>query len=127
MNWNWLPWNRRRPLPDLTEYQGQWVCIKKNRVVATAASATEMLTLLRDEPRRYVGCKVEYEPRPEEVQLWAVIYENDKMRPGPNCRFVDRANAERWIRSHPNTFNGKHKAQLAHREHHRDPWQLVSK
>lgn len=84
---------------DLTEFRGQWVAVRRGRLIGhapTAAGIIDGLTRLGWYGR---GTTIWFEARPEDVRRWAVMYPSRPGHVGPNCLFDTREAAQRWIDS----------------------------
>ena len=98
----WFGWFRSEPIPvlDLTPYQGNWVAVKANAVVAHAPSAFALMEILTSS-EKFKGSTCWFEEFPHKVLRWSVQYAS---RPGyvyPNCLFTTRESAEWWLKSWP--------------------------
>ena len=113
----------RKVTVDLTEYQGNWVAVKKGHLIAhdpTALGIIDRLTALGDVGR---GTTIWFEARPEDVKLWSVQYPS---RPGyvcPNCLFSTQQQAQWWIDSWRNS--GQEVGTVWTRDGQHDPWRPV--
>lgn len=108
-----------KPEPlDLTQYQGQWVAVRDNKVIAASPSTGVILEMIVAGGLR--ECEIRYECRPEEVMRWSVQYAS---RPGyvyPNCSFMTRESAENWN----NSFMGPNheRGEVFTRDGQHEPW-----
>lgn len=116
-------WKKTQLPPlDLTEYQGNWVAVKNNKLVAHAPTANELMEILTSHPS-FRGCEAWFEELPEKVMRWAVKFPSDPGRVLPNDMFTTQEAAERWNNSW--AAAGKARGTIWTRDGQHEPWRLA--
>jgi hypothetical protein len=117
-------WRKAKPAEplDLTGFVGYWVAVKHGRLIAVGDNPKQIIDRVSGLGPRGNGSTIWYEPRPEEVKHFAVMYPSRPGRVCPNCYFDTREQAERWVEDFAEDYE---RGYVVTRNGQRDPWRPV--